>query len=54
MKQRFLLAFGVMKAGWDIFDRITCDMSKKGFDQMWQQCWTQIKNLTQKYRKVRV
>ena len=36
-----------------IFERIARDMEELGYERTWQQCRTKIKNLTQKYRKVR-
>ena len=36
-----------------IFERISRELSAKGYQKSWQQCRTKIKNLTQKYRKVR-
>lgn len=37
-----------------IFERIAKELCEKGYDKSWQQCRTKIKNLTQKYRKVRI
>ena len=34
-------------------ERISRELRNKGYDKTWQQCRTKIKNLTQKYRKVR-
>ena len=36
-----------------IFERIAKELREMGFEKTWQQCRTKIKNLTQKYRKVR-
>ena len=36
-----------------IFERISKEMLARGHQKTWQQCRTKIKNLTQKYRKVR-
>ena len=36
-----------------IFERISKELRDKGYEKTWQQCRTKIKNLTQKYRKVR-
>ena len=36
-----------------IFERISNELRDKGYEKTWQQCRTKIKNLTQKYRKVR-
>ena len=36
-----------------IFERIARELRNKGYEKTWQQCRTKIKNLTQKYRKVR-
>lgn len=36
-----------------IFERISKELRNKGYEKTWQQCRTKIKNLTQKYRKVR-
>ena len=35
-----------------IYEKIARDL--EGYDRTWQQCRTKIKNLTQKYRKVRL
>ena len=37
-----------------IYERIAREMRALGYDRMWQQCRTKIKNLTQKYRKVSI
>ena len=34
-----------------VFERIAKEMGDMGYEFSWQQCWTKIKNLTQKYRK---
>ena len=36
-----------------IFEQIARDMSERGYEKTWQQCRTKMKNLIQKYRKVR-
>ena len=36
-----------------IFEQIAHEMSDKGYEKMWQQCRTKMKNLIQKYRKVK-
>lgn len=36
-----------------VFERIAKEMEELGYEYTWQQCRTKIKNLTQKYRKVR-
>ena len=37
-----------------VFERIARQLEELGYEQMWQQCRTKMKNLTQKYRKVAI
>ena len=37
-----------------IYEKISRKMEAAGYPRTWQQCRTKIKNLTHKYRKVRV
>ena len=37
-----------------ICEQIARKLEEQGYHRTWQQCWTKIKNLTQKYRKVRL
>ena len=37
-----------------IFEQITHEISDKEYEKTWQQCRTKMKNLIQKYRKVRI
>ena len=37
-----------------IYEKISRELAQLGYDRSWEQCRTKIKNLTQKYRKVRL
>ena len=36
-----------------IFENIATQLEEMGYSRTWQQCHTKMKNLTQRYRKVR-
>lgn len=42
-----------VKQNKDIYERIASELSAQGWEESWKQCRVKVKNLTQRYRKVR-
>ena len=43
-----------VKRNKDIYQRIAAELSEQGWSKSWKQCRVKVKNLTQRYRKVRI
>ena len=42
-----------VKRNKDIYEKIAFELSNMGYTKTWKQCRVKVKNLTQKYRKVK-